>query len=136
MFSGKSGKPSSKIDTLVGVGTRIEGDIVFSGGLRVDGTIRGNVTADPAKPSTLTLTESATIEGRIEVAHLIANGAITGSVVALESCELQPSARITGDIDYGSVEIHLGAVVHGHLRHHGQNVAAKTGSLKLAASNT
>lgn len=135
MFSGKNGKPSTKIDTLIGVDTCVEGNVVFSGGLRIDGKVRGNVTADPAKPSTLTLTESAMIEGRIEVAHLIANGSVNGEVVVAGSCELQPSARIVGDIDYGSIEIHLGATVHGHLRHHGQGAAAKSGSLKLAASN-
>lgn len=134
MFSStKAAKPSGKIDTLIGVGTRIVGDVVFSGGLRVDGEIHGNVTADPATPSTLTISEHATIEGDVTVSHLIVNGVVVGPIRASDFCELQSHARVTGDIEYNAIEIHLGAVVQGHLVH--QGATAKAVELKLAANN-
>lgn len=133
MFSSnKSNKPSTKIDTLIGVGTLIEGNVRFSGGLRVDGEIRGNVTAEPGAQSTLTISENASVEGEIAVSHLIVNGVVIGPIHVAEFCELQPHARVTGDIDYKAIEIHLGAVVQGRLIH---QTAQSKAELKLAASN-
>ena len=86
-------KPCNTIDTLIGVKSELKGDIVFSGGLRIDGKVRGNVT----------------------VPHIISNGAIKGSVRAAERIELQNKAEITGDVYYKVIEMALGAVVNGSL---------------------
>jgi cytoskeletal protein CcmA (bactofilin family) len=133
MFGKKASKPQNRIDSLIGVGTRIEGNVSFSGGLRVDGEIQGNVTAVSDQPSTLVLSEQARIDGEIRVSHLVVNGAINGPVYALEFLELQPRARVTGDVHYNSIEMHLGAVVEGRLVHSAGE--SKTVELKLAASN-
>ena len=76
MFGKKSTKPQSRIDSLIGHGTRIEGDILFSGGLRVDGEVIGNVRAEVGQASTLVLSEQARVEGAIEVSHLVVNGTL------------------------------------------------------------
>ena len=55
MFFKRSNRIQNTIDTLIGLETRLEGDIHFSGGLRVDGAIRGNVSEPNASPSTLIL---------------------------------------------------------------------------------
>ena len=73
MFGKKSSKPRGDIDTLIGAETSIQGDIEFSGGLRVDGNIRGNVIAIGENPSTLILSEQAKIEGKIQVSHAVIN---------------------------------------------------------------
>jgi len=134
MFGKKASKPQSRIDSLIGAGTKIEGGITFSGGLRVDGEIQGNVTAVPDQPSTLVLSEQARIDGEIRVSHLVVNGAINGPVYAFEFLELQSHSRVTGDVHYSTVEMHLGAVVDGRLIH--SSSESKTVELKLAASNT
>ena len=130
---GKANTPKSRIDTLVGAGTTISVDVVFSGGLRVDGEIRGNIRAAGEQASTLVVSEHARIEGEIEVAHVVINGTVLGPVVSSSFLELQAKARVTGDVEYNSIEIHLGALVEGRLLHTGQ--AAKTVELKLASSN-
>ena len=130
---GKANTPKSRIDTLVGAGTTISGDVVFSGGLRVDGEIRGNIRAAGEQASTLVVSEHARIEGEIEVAHVVINGTVLGPVVSSSFLELQAKARVTGDVEYNSIEIHLGALVEGRLLHTSQ--AAKTVELKLASSN-
>ena len=135
MFGTSGSKPSTKIDTLIGVSMRIEGDVTFSGGLRIDGTIVGNVTASPDAQSTLTISESAVVHGEVRVDHLVVNGTIVGPVRALASCELQAKAHVTGDIEYKTIEIHLGAVVQGHLVQRIESEASKQGPLKLAANN-
>ena len=117
MFSSRHSKPQNRIDSLVGIGTKIEGNVHFSGGLRVDGEIVGNVVADPSKPSTLVLSEQARVDGEIRVTHLVMNGTVVGPVHAAEYLELQSKAKVTGDVYYKTLEIQLGAIVEGRLIH-------------------
>ena len=128
MFSKRHSKPQNRIDTLIGAGTRINGDLSFSGGLRVDGEIMGDVVAIQGKPSTLVLSERGHISGKVDVTHLIVNGVVDGPVHASEYLELQAKARVTGDVHYKTLEIQLGAVVEGRLIHQ-----AKDGSDKVVA---
>jgi cytoskeletal protein CcmA (bactofilin family) len=115
MFSKKNTTASSsQIDSLIGKETRIEGDVYFTGGLRIDGEIRGQVIAE-SSPATLMLSEHGRITGQVNVSHLIVNGNITGPVRASEFLEMQPSARITGDVEYAMIEIQQGAVIEGRM---------------------
>lgn len=114
MFGSKS---KSTIDSLIGLSTRIEGDLHFKGGLRIDGQVRGNVIADPSLASMLVISEHAVIEGEVRAAHLVVNGQINGPVYCSELLELQPKARITGDVNYKALEMHGGALVSGKLTH-------------------
>lgn len=116
MFS-KHSKPQNRIDSLIGAGTRVNGDISFSGGLRIDGDVAGSVIADPAKASTLVLSEQAQVHGEISVTHLVVNGRVTGPIQASEYLELQSKAKVTGDVRYKTLEIQLGAIVEGKLVH-------------------
>lgn len=129
----KSSKPQSRIDSLIGAGTKIEGDVTFVGGLRVDGEVKGNVRSTGDGGGTLVLSEHARIEGEIHVSHLVINGTIIGPVYSSEFLELQPRARVTGDVQYNSLEMHLGAIVQGRLVHQGGT--GKMVELKLASSN-
>lgn len=133
MFSSKNSKPQNRIDSLVGAGTRIEGNVSFTGGLRVDGEIKGNVIGDPSKPSTLVLSEHGRVEGEIKVSHLVVNGTIAGPVTAAEYLELQGKAKVIGDVNYKSLEIQLGAIVEGKLIHLVQ-ADDKVVAFKLGAS--
>ncbi|QRM18843.1 cell shape determination protein CcmA [Dechloromonas sp. TW-R-39-2] len=119
MFGKKAdSKPQGRIDSLIGAGTLIEGNIRFSGGLRIDGEVRGAVLAgEGASSSTLVLSESGRIEGAVSVAHLVINGTVVGPVSAFESLEMQSRSRIIGDVEYLMVEMHQGAVIEGRLVH-------------------
>ena len=116
-FSNKPSKPQNRIDTLIGAATKVVGDISFSGGLRVDGLVKGNVAAASEEPSTLVLSENAKIEGKIRVSHAVINGAVLGPVHALEYVELQSKCHVTGDVFYKTLEMHMGAIVEGKLVH-------------------
>ena len=129
----KQSKPQNRIDSLIGATTRIEGNVFFSGGLRIDGTVRGNVCALPEQPSTLVVSEHARVDGEVQVSHLVVNGTINGPVHAGESLELQANSRVKGDIHYTSVEMQQGAIVEGRLVH--SSSEAKTVGLKLASSS-
>ncbi len=134
MFS-KHSKPQNRIDSLIGVGTRVNGDIHFSGGLRVDGEVSGSVIADPAKASTLVLSEQARVHGEISVTHLVVNGMVTGPIQASEYLELQSKAKVTGDVRYKTLEIQLGAIVEGKLVHINE-ASEKVVSLKVSGAES
>ncbi len=133
---GKASKPQNRIDSLIGSTTRIEGNVFFSGGLRVDGVVRGNVSALPDQPGTLVISEHARVDGEVEVAHLVVNGTINGAVRATETLELQSSSKVKGDVQYKSIEMHQGAIVEGRLVHQDGAVSGvKTIELKLASGS-
>jgi cytoskeletal protein CcmA (bactofilin family) len=135
MFGKKSSKPLNRIDCLIGAGTVIEGSITFSGGLRVDGQVRGNVMAAADKPGTLVLSEQAQIEGEIHVSHAVINGTVKGPVHAAEYVELQGKANVTGDVYYKTLEVQLGAVVQGRLVHQADARSDKVVKFKPASSD-
>lgn len=115
MFFKKTNKIDSRIDTLVGVDTRIEGDLHFGGGLRIDGAIRGNVSEQSDTPSTIIVSENGRVEGAVSAAKIVLNGKVIGPVRSSQFIELQTKARITGDLYYKSLEMHTGAVIEGKL---------------------
>ena len=108
-------KPCNTIDTLVGSRTELKGDISFTGGLRIDGKLKGNITAKGDGNSTLVLSENAVVIGNVTVPHIITNGTIKGTVRAAERIELQPKAEVAGDLYYKVMEMASGAVVNGNL---------------------
>lgn len=120
MFGKKSSKAStSNINCLISAATRIEGDIHFEGGLRVDGRIKGNLSGDAA--NVLVVSDQANLEGEVHAANAIINGTIKGTVHVTERLELQPNARIVGDVYYRTMEMHPGSVVEGRLVHQEDN---------------
>lgn len=131
MFSRKT---KSTIDSLIGATTRIDGNVHFKGGLRIDGHVKGNVIAEPGQPSMLILSEQAKVEGDVHGAHMLINGEIIGAVFSSELLELQPKSRITGNVQYKSLEMHGGALVCGALKH--EQASELMPMLKLAVSST
>lgn len=115
MLGNSKKKKTAKIDSLIGENTEITGDIKFSGGLHVDGTVKGNIIAEAGSSSVLSISDQGKIEGEIHVPYNIIDGAINGNVYSSEHIELEARARITGDVYYNLLEISGGAQVSGRL---------------------
>ena len=114
MFGKKSQPP---IKSLIAQGTRIEGNMKFNEGLRVDGEVFGDIQATTEdNGSLLVISEAAIVQGAVTADHVIINGTVRGPVHARELLELQPKARIEGDISYVALEMHQGATISGQLR--------------------
>lgn len=135
MFGGKASKPQTRIDSLIGDGTTVEGNVIFSGGLRIDGRVKGNVLTADDQPSTLVLSERARVEGEIRVSHAVINGTVIGPVFGGEYVELQAKSNVTGDVHYRTLEIQLGAVVQGRLVHQEESPAPKPMTVKPLTSS-
>ena len=121
------------IKSLIAEGTEIQGNLSFSDGLRVDGSIVGDVLAAEAVASILVISDSASITGAITADHIIINGTVKGPIHARRMLELQPKARIEGDVEYAALEMHQGALIAGQLRP--MLAGEEKPTLKLAANN-
>ncbi len=131
MFNKKKQPP---IKSLIAEGSEIVGNITFTDGLRVDGSITGNIRAGEEIPSILVISEIASIAGEVVADHIIINGSVKGPIYARKMLELQPKARIEGDVEYAALEMHQGALITGQLRPIlGEGEEKPT--LKLAANN-
>jgi cytoskeletal protein CcmA (bactofilin family) len=107
----------ARIDTVIGAQTCLEGDLRFSGGLHVDGTIKGNIIAEPGSQAMLTVSEQGRIEGEVRVPNLVLNGAVEGDVYCSERVELASRAKVTGNVYYALIEMAMGAEINGSLVH-------------------
>jgi cytoskeletal protein CcmA (bactofilin family) len=107
----------TRIDSLIGQQTEINGEIVFTGGLHIDGKIEGNITAEDNYGAVLTVSEQGVITGDVRVPNIILNGTVRGNVYAEEHIELALNARVIGNVYYNLIEMAMGAEVNGSLVH-------------------
>ena len=127
-------KKQPAIRSLIGEGTLVQGELRFDAGLRIDGEVIGDVLAtDPS--SLLVISENARVQGKVMAGHVIINGRVEGPVVATTLLELQPKARIVGDVHYEALEMHQGATIDGVMKHQAGGEGAERPLLKLAAAN-
>ena len=117
MWNNKKKRKTSRIDTLVGQHTVVNGDVKFSGGLHVEGVIKGNVYADNDGMSMLQLSEQGRIEGEVNVPYVVLNGEVRGDVHSGAHIELLSKAQVTGNVYYNLIEMAIGAEVNGKLVH-------------------
>ena len=124
MFGRKEAQPQKRIDGLIAAGTIVRGDIIFSGGLRIDGSVEGKISTNDGDAGTLVISEQAQVDGEIKVSHVVVNGTVRGPIIADDYLDLQAKARVIGDVTYRKLEMQLGAVVQGRLCHNEPGVAA------------
>ena len=114
---GRKQRRHTVVETLVGANTRISGDLHFSGGCHIDGTVNGSVTADPDSQSALSISEEGNIDGGVTVPYVVLNGIVRGDVFANQRVELGPTARVIGNVYYNLIEMAIGAEINGKLVH-------------------
>jgi cytoskeletal protein CcmA (bactofilin family) len=114
----KNSKPKlQRIDTLIGAGTRIIGDVQFAGGFHVDGHVKGYVDAPADSGATLSVSDSGVVEGSVAVPNVVLNGTVKGDILAHDRVELGATARVTGNVYYALIEMEMGAEINGKLIH-------------------
>ena len=135
MFGSKTTPTQKSIGTLIGTGTVIEGTVSYTGGLRIDGAVKGDVRCGSGDACMVVISEQGKVDGEVHAAHLVVSGTVNGPLHVSQLLELQPKARITGDVYYRALEIHHGAVVEGRLIYSASGADARP-ALKLAAGGT
>ena len=114
---GRKQRRHTVVDTLIGSNSKISGDMVFEGGCHVDGTIKGNVSADPESDSALSVSEDGNVQGGVTVPYVVLHGIVRGDVCASQRVELGPTARVIGNVYYNLIEMAIGAEINGKLVH-------------------
>lgn len=135
MFANWFKKKPPPIRSLIGEGVSMRGSLKFSDGLRIDGEVHGDVEAAPDCRSLIVISENARVSGMVKASHVIINGQVDGPVYCDELLELQPKARVNGDVRYELLEMHPGAQVDGELKPLRAATTSEKPALKLAASN-
>ena len=115
MFGRRKQRPAAPIETLIGAGTRIEGNLIVSGGVHLQGYVKGNVTTAPGATAVLSVAASGVVEGIVDVPRVIVQGEVRGDIHASDKVELGATARVSGNVHYGVIEMAAGAVIHGRL---------------------
>ena len=114
---GRKKRRDKGVETMVGPNTEISGDLRFEGWCHVDGTVNGNITANPDTDSHLSISENANVDGGVTVPNVQLNGIVRGDVYASERVELGPKARVIGNVYYNLIEMAIGAEINGKLVH-------------------
>ena len=112
---GRSKQPSGEIETLIAAGTRVEGNLIVSGGIHLEGVVKGNVSCEQGATALLTIARKGVVEGIVEVPRVVVHGEVRGDIRAREKVELGPTARVSGNVSYGVIEMAAGAVIQGRL---------------------
>ncbi|MFT5500011.1 MAG: cytoskeletal protein CcmA (bactofilin family) [Woeseiaceae bacterium] len=114
---GRKQRRHSAIETLIGSNSKVNGDLIFTGGCHIDGTVKGSVSADADGSSALSISEDGTVEGGVTVPYVVLNGIVRGDVTAGQRVELGPTARVIGNVYYNLIEMAIGAEINGKLVH-------------------
>ncbi|MFT3945709.1 MAG: polymer-forming cytoskeletal protein [Agriterribacter sp.] len=106
MFSSKSKSeieinPSSSSTSLIGAGTVIKGDIVSSGDIRIDGTLKGNISGS----AKVLIGAEGIIEGDVEGQQADILGKVTGKILIKDLLNLRGKAVIKGNISAGKLQV-------------------------------
>lgn len=120
MFGNSKGRKPVAIQTLIGEGTRIQGDLRFEGGCHIDGMVNGGVAGGNDPDAHLSVSEHGRVQGNVHVPRLALSGTVEGDVVVTERVELGPTASVTGNVHYNLIEIAAGAEINGKLIHEAQ----------------
>lgn len=118
MFGGKQAARqggNGQVDTLIGRNTRVEGDVHFTGGLYVDGQVKGSILAETGGEAMLSISEQGFVEGEVRVPHVVVNGRLVGNILGAEKVELLANAQVQGNIHYKLLQMAVGAAVTGQL---------------------
>jgi len=107
-------KVPSEVASVIGSGVSIEGDVCFSGLLRVDGTVRGKISSLPRLSATLIVGARGRVDGEVAVPRLVVHGTLNG-VTRCDKLELASTARLTGHLYYASIDVSPGAIVEAQL---------------------
>ena len=108
---------SMRVDTLIGKHSKIVGNILYTGGVHIEGEVEGNLMADQVDKGFVVVSESGFVKGEIRGPTVIVYGTVNGDVYATGTIELAASAKITGSVYYNLLEMTTGAEVNGNLVH-------------------
>ena len=98
------------INTILGQGSAITGNIKINGFVRIDGDIDGNLETD----GNIIIGENARIRGNVKAKSVIVGGIVLGNIEASQSIKVLATSAVLGDIVSHKVQVEQNAIIHGH----------------------
>jgi cytoskeletal protein CcmA (bactofilin family) len=95
--------------TVVGQGAKLEGTVVSAGSLRIDGQVKGQITAE----GDVMLAPQSQVEADIRAQNVVVAGRFKGSIAVKGRAELARGGRVDGDITAKTLVVEEGAVFQG-----------------------
>lgn len=135
MWGKKSAMAFSNNHTLISRGTKIVGDLHFTGDLQIEGHVCGNIMAESGNDAKLVVADKGVVEGEIRVPMVIINGNVNGNVHSSKHVELAAKAVVEGNVHYQLIEMVKGAQVNGSLVYSGSPSAQKANELNKGSAN-
>jgi cytoskeletal protein CcmA (bactofilin family) len=111
----RDNRPDAPIDNLISAGTRIDGDVQFTGGMHLDGTVSGSVKPRDGAANRLVIGATGLVQGSVEAQIVELSGTVLGDITAGTRIALASTARIEGNLHYGAIEMAAGAQIKGKL---------------------
>ena len=104
------------ITTLIDKDIVISGDTSYTGGIRIDGKMIGNLKVHGEEDSLLIMGHGSKITGDVDVEKAIINGEINGNIKCHDYLELNTNSIVNGTIEYDIIEVQEGAKITGDLK--------------------
>jgi len=118
MVRRSGGAVNTHVAAFLGPNVKVTGDVSFSGGLRIDGVVTGDVSCSGDQSGTLTIGNGGLVQGDIRVSHLVVYGHIQGNVHVSGLTDIREQALIVGDVHYAALDVASGGVIQGRLVPH------------------
>ena len=111
---GKKPKKKTVVTALIGESTHIDSNFLsFTGGIHIHGYVGLDVVGGEETGTSINISEGGEVTGDVRAVDVFIAGVVQGNVYAAGHLQLMPTARILGDVEYASLDIADGAVVHG-----------------------
>lgn len=132
------GRSVETFESIIGESMRIEGDLIINKSLRVDGLVHGNILQADGESATVAIAPSAVVTGNIMVRDVIVSGELNGDILSQGRVEIVATAKVNGNVSYGSLGIAVGAQITGQLRqiddtasHNAKEIISKASKYKV-----
>ena len=102
-----------RIETVIGPGTTVNGDLMLIDSVRIDGKVIGDIQASQSNRATVAIGPTGEVMGHISAFRVIVAGKVEGNIAALERVELSHDCLVQGDISYSSINVQHGARLQG-----------------------
>lgn len=109
--------------TVIGVGARLDGNLISAASLRIEGKITGQVSAE----GDVIVAPEAEVEADIKATNVILAGTYRGNITASGRLELSSTAKVEGNLSCASLAVEEGALFSGQSMMDGESADTSSG---------
>ncbi len=109
MFGKNRDPVEGKVNTIIGTGSKFDGNLSVEGTLRVDGTVEGEIDIN----GDMIVGKSGLVRANVRGRNVSVAGEVHGDIILEGKLELTSTGKVYGDIDVAMLVINEGAIFQG-----------------------